>query len=390
MEYRRKSPYECTAAELDRELIARGSRIPEQQRFHFSDREGTPARDAVMVQVKEFYQQASSLLPDAALRHISTWELAETLVYMTEGVPLDHTRAISGSDDRKDIFQLKDIPANEPIKKNALSVAAICMEEDLIDRDSQYSTLKYKNFGETFNLCRCEPFYHQPAAAGHLFSGFLVKEDVIATAGHCVDEKNATGTRIVFGFQMIDSTAAVTRVPNEDIYKGVKIIGRYHNRMGNGSDWALLQLDRKVKGRQVVKLPAVEISTHQPVYVIGHPCGLPLKYAAGAEVRKIKAAYFVADLDIYAGSSGSPIFDKKTHEIIGMVVRGYHRDFRWTGKCYISVKYPAPDMNSSASLGSAPSPLLRAKSQELRANIKSPPDDGAECTRVSEFIKHCR
>ncbi|NIM14496.1 MAG: trypsin-like serine protease [Candidatus Aminicenantes bacterium] len=390
MQYRRKSPYECSVEELDLELIARGVRIPEQQRFLFDDREGTPARDAAMAQVKEFYHQAASLSPDAALRHISTWELAEALVYMTEGVSLDHTRAISGSDDRKDIFQLKDNPANEPIKKNARSVAAICMEEDLIDQDNRYSTLEHKNYGKTFNLCRCEPFYQQPVAAGHLFSGFLVKEDVIATAGHCVNENNVKSIRIVFGFRMKDAATAVTRVPNKDIYKGVKIIHRYHNRMGNGSDWALVQLDRNVKGRQVVKFPETEISTCQPVYVIGHPCGLPLKYSAGAEVRKIKDAYFVADLDIYAGSSGSPIFDKNTHEVIGMVVRGYHRDFRWTGKCYISVKLPPPGMNSLNKKFFGGSRPRGAGSPLESANIKSPPGGGAECTRVSEFITYCR
>jgi V8-like Glu-specific endopeptidase len=383
MEYREKSPYECSVEELDRELIARGARIPERQRFLFDDREGTPARDAAMAQVKKFYRQAASLSPDASLRHISTWELARALVYMTEGVPLDHTRAISGSDDRKDIFQLKNNPADEPIKKNARSAAAICMEEDLSHQDNRYSTLEHKNYGKTFNLCRPEPFYQQPVAAGHLFSGFLVKEDVIATAGHCVDENNVKSTRIVFGFRMKDSEAAVTRVPNKDIYKGVKIIRRYHNRMGNGSDWALVKLDRNVKGRQPVKFPETEISTGQPVYVIGHPCGLPLKYAAGAEVRKIEAAYFVADLDIYAGSSGSPIFDKNTHEVIGMVVRGYHRDFRWTGNCYISVKLPPPAMN-----------LLNKKLlQGVQGGgflEKSPPGAGAECTRVSEFIEYCR
>ncbi|UCH94637.1 MAG: trypsin-like peptidase domain-containing protein [Candidatus Aminicenantes bacterium] len=388
MDYWKKSPYECSVEELDRELIARGARIPEQQRFYFNDSKGTPARDAIMAQVKEFYHKGASLSPNTALRHISTWELAEALVYMTEGVPLDHNRAISGSDDRKDIFQLKDNPANEPIKKNARSVAAICMEVDLIHQENQYSTLEHKNYGKTFNLCRCEPFYQQPIAAGHLFTGFLVKEDVIATAGHCVDENNVTSTRIVFGFRMKNSAAAVTRVPDEDIYKGVKIIHRYHNRMGNGSDWALVQLDRKVKGRQVVKFPGTEISTRQPVYVIGHPCGLPLKYAAGAEVRKIKDAYFVADLDIYAGNSGSPIFNKNTHELIGMVVRGYHRDFRWTGKCYISVKHPSPGMNSlNKKFFGGPGGGFSKKPPCGHGRRRQ---SGAECTRVSEFIKYCQ
>lgn len=372
MEYRRKSPYQCTAAELDRELIARGNRIPTDRRFGFTDREGTPARDDIMGQINEFYCQAASLSSDPALRHVSTWELTEALVYMTEGVKLDDTRAISGNDDRRDIFQLEDKPTEAPVRKNADSVAAICMKEDLIRHNNRSSTLKHKNFGKTFNLCRCEPFYRQPVAAGHLFTGFLVDEDVIATAGHCVDENNVTDTRILFGYKMKDPAAPVTRVPNQDIYKGTKIIRGCFERTGNRSDWALVKLDRKVTGRRVVKLSQTDIPGYPPVYVIGHPCGLPLKYAAGAQVLKIENAFLVADLDIYAGNSGSPVFDKNTHEVIGMVVRGDNRDFRWTGGCYITVIRPSPAANP-----------------EKAAHTALPGTSGAECTRVSEFIAYC-
>jgi V8-like Glu-specific endopeptidase len=109
-----------------------------------------------------------------------------------------------------------------------------------------------------------------------------------------------------------------------------------------------------------------------------------LKYAAGAEVRNIKDAYFVADLDIYAGNSGSPIFDKNTHEVIGMVVRGYQRDFRWTGKCYISVKHPTPTMNPGQAENHGLSKAVKADYPAL------PEAMAAECTRVSEFINYCR
>lgn len=383
MGYRQKSPYECSVEELDRELIARGNKTPAEKRFDFNGKVGTPQRDAIMTQVKEFYQGAENLSPDIGFRHISTWELAEALVYMTEGVPLDDTRAISGNDDRLDIFQLKDKPENIPIKKNADSVAAICMKDDLVRHDDRYWTLKHVYFGETFNLCRCEPFSQQPIGAGHLFSGFLVEEDVIATAGHCVNEKNVADTRILFGFRMKDNSTPVTQVSNKDAYKGVKVIGRYYNRRGNGADWALVKLDRKVTGRQVVKLPETAISRRQPVYVLGHPCGLPLKYAAGAEVLKVNDAFFVADPDIYAGNSGSPIFNKNTHEVIGMVVRGYSNDFRWTGNCYISVTLPSPRNNSGKVEYSPQSTNREAEYSRLTESR------GAECTSVSEFIRYC-
>ena len=50
-------------------------------------------------------------------------------------------------------------------------------------------------------------------------------------------------------------------------------------------------------------------------------------------------------------------FDRKTNEVIGIVVRGDNQDFRWTGKGWLSIIYPNPDIHS-----------------------KEP-----QCTRVSEF-----
>ena len=41
-----------------------------------------------------------------------------------------------------------------------------------------------------------------------------------------------------------------------------------------------------MKGRGPVKLRASgKVATGQKLFVIGHPCGLPQKYAPGAEVR---------------------------------------------------------------------------------------------------------
>jgi V8-like Glu-specific endopeptidase len=55
---------------------------------------------------------------------------------------------------------------------------------------------------------------------------------------------------------------------------------------------------------------------NQPVYILGHPCGLPLKYSAGAQVRGIDESFFSADLNVYCGNSGSPVIDRDTHEVI--------------------------------------------------------------------------
>lgn len=185
-----------------------------------------------MAEVKEFYEAAKSLSSNPALRHLSTWKLAKTLMFKTRKYRIEGTKGVWDLDNRKDFYQIED----EQIKKNANCVAAICMKDDLMADDNGHSSLRTKNFGETFNLCKGEPFYDQPIAAGRLCTGFLVKEDVIATAAHCLYGISLSQLRFLFGFKMLDSASPATQVPNKDIYQGIKVLERVHNRTGNKSD----------------------------------------------------------------------------------------------------------------------------------------------------------
>jgi hypothetical protein len=353
MTYRKKSPFDFSVEELDRELIARGAQIPSENPFEFRDRVGTPEREAIMVQAKELYHKTPPPSLNKALSHISTEKLARTLILKTRKT--DNLRGIWYGDDRKDYHEIR----NEQIKKNAHSAAAICMKDSLIDTKEGFSTLKVKNYGKVFNLCTCEPFNNQPIAAGRLCTGFLVKEDVVATAGHCACEKNVTDLRFLFGYKMSAPSTPITEIPEQNIYNGVRIVCRAYNR-NNGSDWALVKLDRNVVGQPVAKLSKKEISRGKPVYIIGYPVGLPLKYSPGASVGDITEGYFSADLNVYCGSSGSPVFDSDTHEVIGIVVRGDNRDFRLVENCWMSVIY-----SRSGKCAKEP-----------------------QCTRVSEFIDY--
>jgi hypothetical protein len=348
---RRTAQYELTIEDLDRELIARGAQIPQEELFKFDDIEGTPQRDAIMARVKELYDEAPS--PNPALASIDTWELFRLLLHKTRQLEENRKRGIWYEDHRMDCSGITD----ERVKKNANGVAAIVFEKNLIDGKNGFSTLKVKNYGKSFNLYEGEAFCEQPVAVGRVCTGFLVKKDVIATAAHCVLGYAVRDLCFVFGYKMSDPYTAVTQVPSENIYKGNKIIGCTYLPKGNGADWALVQLDREVEGLEGLILSKDEIPCDQPVYVMGHPSGLPLKYAPGAKVRGFKDAFFSADLDTYMGSSGSPVFNADTHEVIGIVVHGDTRDFRWTGKGWASIIYPHRDIISS----------------------------GPKCTRVSQF-----
>lgn len=354
----RKPAHEFTIQELDRELVIRGAQSPGEIPFRFGDRGGIPGQEVIMARVKQMYEKAKSLTPNKELSYLDITELAKLVMCKTREIAPEVVRGRWNEDNRMDICMVED----KKVQVNAAGVAAVCDKDSLPDTGDGYSILEVRNSGEHLNLNLNEPFRHQPTSVGLLCTGFLVKEDIIATASHCLDETNVAQLRFVFGFRMLDSKFAATQVPNMNIYKGVKIIDSAYKRLGNKSDWALVKLERKVIGHPVLRLAEQEISIDEPVYVIGHPMGLPLKYSPGAQVRATKEAYFSADLDVYSRNSGSPVFNGNTHEVVGMVVRGDAQDFRWTGKDWISIIYPNPEFHS-----------------------REP-----ECTRVIEFSRYCR
>ncbi len=242
-------------------------------------------------------------------------------------------KVIYGTDDRVDVFQL---PAGANLD-DADSVVALFDRVDVTDNSNGTSTLRTQNFGTARNLCAGERFRDQPI--GPNCSGFLVAADIIATAGHCVNAGNVTNVRFVFGFRMRNATTAETVINNGEIYTGVALIGR--QEIGNGADWALVRIDRPVTNHRIVRLRRFgRIGDTQVVHVIGHPSGLPTKFAGGAAVRdNLPNAFFVANLDTYGGNSGSPVFNSNTHEVEGILVRG-ETDFVPQGTCQVSLVCP--------------------------------------------------
>ena len=238
-------------------------------------------------------------------------------------------KVIYGIDNRMEAVEITD----DQVRKSATGVASLIDVVDIEDNGDDSSTIRTVSFGDAQRLCSSESFRNQPTSP--FCTGFLVGEQLLATAGHCIDGNNLARTRFVFGFQMNEDGTPNVVIPNDDIYSAVSIVA--HRLESAGADYAVVMLDRPVTGRAILPIRRTgKIAKGRPVYVIGHPSGLPLKYAPGAAVRDNDAAeFFVANLDTYGGNSGSPVFDEATNVVEGILVRG-ETDFVLSGSCRVS------------------------------------------------------
>jgi Ricin-type beta-trefoil lectin domain-like/Trypsin-like peptidase domain len=262
-------------------------------------------------------------------------ELADLETETLVGALVDRQKVIYGVDDRQDLFAVTD----QAVLRDADSVVALFTATDLVDNGDGTSTIDTINYGDSYDLCPSERFREQPT--GPFCSGFLVAPDLVATAGHCVgDDFPLPDIRFLFGFRMADATTPPTTVSNAEIYRGERLLGR--RLTDDGTDWSLVQLDRAVSNHPPVRVRmAGRIAGQAPVHVIGHPSGLPTKYAPGANVRDNSSGpFFVANLDTYGGNSGSAVFHSATHVVEGILVRG-ENDYVTQGNCQVSLVCPS-------------------------------------------------
>lgn len=237
-------------------------------------------------------------------------------------------RVIYGDDDRIDYYQ-----ASAEMKELADSTVALVRNRKLDPIDGGGFDFQLSNFGREMNLCSSEPFIEQDTMA--FCSGSLVGKDLILTAGHCIrGRSDCRNTSFVFGFGLKAEAQNPRFAEEDDVYRCKEVI---HSEVtGNGSDWAVVRVDREVVGRKILEVErSTKASSGDPLVVIGHPSGLPTKVAAGSNVRRDKGTYFVANLDTYGGNSGSAVFNSETKKVVGILVRG-ETDFVRRGSCTVS------------------------------------------------------
>lgn len=240
-------------------------------------------------------------------------------------------KVIYGEDNRVDVVD----SANSDFVELARSSAAMFSNSQVSTSNNGEIKISGRSLQDR-GMCAEERFASQPSMAR--CSGFLVGENLLVTAGHCVKSmRDCSNYSWVFDYKVETEKDSSVTVSKDNVYKCKSIISQELTG-GRGNDYALIELKRKVTDRRILKTRKQgKVRNGDKLVVIGHPSGLPTKIADGSTVRSLKKDYFVADLDTYGGNSGSAVFNVSTGVVEGILVRGETDYVRARGRsCQIS------------------------------------------------------
>lgn len=177
-------------------------------------------------------------------------------------------------------------------------------------------------------LCPTERFAAEMSMS-YSCSGFLVAPDIIMTAGHCMvntgESRNDTDLYCEAYSWLFDFNETIDPedVSADNHYTCKRVIYAVKDEKAPFRDYALVQLNRPVKGRTPLKISTAPLKPNDTYSMIGHPFGVPSKLARNAKVfvNDPQRQSFLTSLDAFDGNSGSAVFNSK-NEVVGILVGG--------------------------------------------------------------------
>ncbi len=249
-------------------------------------------------------------------------------------------KTIYGQDGRQDI----DLFVGSMLRSKAESVAGMVAKAKLKSKGNSY---RFESQQLTdFGMCSTVNFAQQNLLPD--CTGFMVGEDLLMTAGHCIESyKDCADFVWVFGYDQ--KVAQKNEIAKDQVFKCKRIVKREYYP-DHGIDYSLIQLQRSpsLAKHPPLKLASQEFTLGDNLAMIGHPSSLPLKITTGGNVVKVLDHSVRVSLDAFGGNSGSPIFDRHTGELLGMLTGG-GTDFVDQNGC--KVEYKCPGTSTSDECG---------------------------------------
>jgi len=234
---------------------------------------------------------------------------------------------VYGADDRMEVFEHPDAE----LRRIAEDSIVALIPNFRLSRESDGTYGFYaESLAELRGLCPDERFGDQPTAAS--CSGVLIDDDLVLTAGHCMDAHTPCDSYAYVFNYLLDEPNHLATIRDEDVYSCARVVSRGSPPQDQPTpDFAIIQLDRPVEGSHAPVLirPATPLSQHESLAMIGFGSGLPAKIDTGgavADPRAERLDFFVANVDAFQGHSGSATFDSE-NRLAGILIGGRVPDY---------------------------------------------------------------
>jgi hypothetical protein len=217
-----------------------------------------------------------------------------------------------GSLDVKSFSQI----SSPPMRANALGTCAFFQKTNrsvrqLSNGDIQLCFVPY----EKVPLCADEPFAEEHIIANG--TAFAINDSVICTTSHY--RTDWSNLLFIFDYTAFNISTSCKIVAATNVFRTKRIL-----REDKDVDFVLFVVDRRIPKKWQVRKIDFQYSYRKfnPVYMTGHPLGLPLKLSYNAMIYESRRSAILTDLDAFDLNSGSPVFCATSHSLIGMLTGG--------------------------------------------------------------------
>lgn len=199
------------------------------------------------------------------------------------------------------------------------SAIGLMVSKDQVETGLLTSKIKATPMTESVNACKDVRYSNELTIQS--CTAFLIAPDLMATAGHCIQEAIDCENKIIaFDVNEASQKGDHYKVLNSNIFECQEVVAQSFNDSG---DYSVFRLKKKPRRASLQLRTKGELTAKEKVLMLGHPLGQPLKLSPAVSPTDLtNPLLFKAPLNSFVGNSGSPVINARTLKVEGILVNG--------------------------------------------------------------------